>query len=146
MSVYRHGADAVKVTPAFAWVRGKRFADAGDYRHAACWFYLGGAQGDARSMGDLAFLQRKGLGVNQNLDAALGWLQHGASIGDALSAQQLAEMYEHGDGVAKDSAQAARLHALAAKLKKLGRSASTARTCTCCSAWPTSARRCSSTR
>ena len=111
------GAVLLGATPAFAdfeeAVHATRF---GEYRRAAAEFRRLADAGDARGQNGLGVLHLRGMGVGQDLAAALRWFRHAAAQGYPAAQANLGLLYANGwGGVPKDMAQAYRWYLRAAR-------------------------------
>jgi hypothetical protein len=72
-----------------------------------CWFRMAAAQGEPNAQGVLAVILYKGM-YNARIDIpeAVSWAQKGAKADNYIAEKCLAQMYDRGDGIPKDSEEA----------------------------------------
>jgi TPR repeat protein len=109
--------NAFRVQANYASLRGWDAVGNGANARATCWFRIAANQGHAHAMSELGRRLHFGIGVDRNDTEAFDWLKRGAERGDAYGSEILALLYEQGDGVAADKAQAEAWHARTKAIK-----------------------------
>lgn len=94
---------------------GLRFLELKAYSKAAQSFHVAAAKGDAAAERQIGFLYYNGLGVEQDVAAAVSWFQRAATHGDLESQVNLGQMYENGLSAPQDDEKSAHYIRLAAE-------------------------------